>query len=117
MTIPSQPPHKTADASPYASLRGPRAAAQDTDVESTPANAAATASGFAAELAKLEELREALWQAFKAGPDAGLPTLLIELTNCYTNTLRFQMNMKSLQARKVNPPHSPASALRAKSQD
>lgn len=60
-------------------------------------------SGFAVELAKLQELREALWQAFKAGPDAGLPTILIELTNCYTNTLRFQMTMKSLNARKSAP--------------
>lgn len=102
MTTQQQAPQKTADPSPYASLRGPRAPAQAGNVESG-SPIAPDSQGFAAELEKLEELREALWQAFKAGPDAGLPTLLIELTNCYTNTLRFQMNMKSLNARKGSP--------------
>lgn len=74
------------------------------------------AHGFAVELAKLQELREALWDAFKAGPDAGLPTILIELTNCYTNTLRFQMNMKSLNARKPLPQHATQHAMAAKKQ-
>jgi hypothetical protein len=56
-----------------------------------------------AELEKLQELRDALWEAFKAGPDAGLPTILIELTNSYTNSLRLQLNLKSLDARKLTP--------------
>jgi len=82
----------------------PASAADDAHRPPNPPPAASLSPGFAAELAKLQELREALWEAFKAGPDAGLPTILIELTNCYTNTLRFQMNMKSLNARKQTPP-------------
>ena len=100
MSAPSPPNQKTADSSPYSSLRS-SAPADQPDTPPTPhAPPAAAPSSFAAEFAKLQELREALWEAFKAGPDAGLPTMLIELTNCYTNTLRFQMNMKCLGSRK-----------------
>lgn len=109
MTAPPSPSQKPAEPSPYASLR-PSAVA-DTPGAQRPAqapSAAASSPGFSAELAKLQELRDALWEAFKAGPDAGLPTILIELTNCYTNTLRFQMNMKSLNSRKQQAPSQAA---------
>lgn len=104
MTASPPPNQKPADSSPYASLR-PTADAPGGQVAAS-ASSSTSSPGFAVELAKLQELRDALWQAFKAGPDAGLPTILIELTNCYTNTLRFQMNMKSLNARKQTPPQS-----------
>ncbi len=66
-------------------------------------------------MAKLQELRDALWEAFKAGPDAGLPTILIELTNSYTNSLRVQLNLKSLNARRRTvQPASPQPAPAAK---
>jgi len=104
MTAPPSQTQKTGDPSPYASLRPSVVAdAQDT-LPSPQAPAPASPSpGFTAELAKLQELRDALWQAFKAGPDAGLPTILIELANSYTNSLRLQLNLKSLDARKLTP--------------
>ncbi len=95
MTAPSSPPQKPGDPSPYASLRPSLAA----DGVQRPPNGLPSSPGFTAELAKLQELRDALWEAFKAGPDAGLPTILIELTNSYTNSLRIQLNMKSLNSR------------------
>ena len=107
MTATPPSTQKPADPSPYSSLRSAVAADQPDTHRAPTAAPPASASGFSAELAKLQELREALWEAFKAGPDAGLPTILIELTNCYTNTLRFQMNMKSMNSRKsaAQPPH------------
>jgi hypothetical protein len=92
MTAPSSQTQKPGDPSPYASLRPSLAADGVQRPPSSP-------PGFTAELAKLQELRDALWEAFKAGPDAGLPTILIELTNSYTNSLRIQLNMKSLNSR------------------
>jgi hypothetical protein len=105
MTAPPLPLQKPADQSPYATLRS-SAAADDAQRQSAPAS---PSNGFTAELAKLQELRDALWEAFKAGPDAGLPTILIELTNSYTNSLRMQLNMKSLHARHPRAP-APISA-------
>jgi len=101
MTAPSSQAQKPGDPSPYASLRP------------SLGNGASPSPGFSAELAKLQELRDALWEAFKAGPDAGLPTILIELTNSYTNSLRIQLNMKSLNARQprsTSPTHNQVSA-------
>lgn len=109
MTAPPSHTQKPGEPSPYASLR-PSLAADDVR---RPPNAFPTAApGFTAELAKLQELRDALWEAFKAGPDAGLPTILIELTNSYTNSLRIQMNMKSLNARKLQPSAQPTTAVK-----
>jgi len=95
MTAPPLPSQKPGDPSPYATLRS-SAAVDNAQRQPAPTS---PSSGFAAELTKLQELRDALWEAFKAGPDAGLPTILIELTNSYTNSLRMQLNMKSLHAR------------------
>lgn len=105
MTASPPPSQKPGDPSPYASLRPTGAAdAQDTP-RSPPTPAPSPLSpGFTVELAKLQELRDALWEAFKAGPDAGIPTILIELTNSYTNSLRVQLNMKSLNARQPRTP-------------
>ena len=114
MTAPHPSTQKPADPSPYSSLR-PTVDADQPDTQRAPsAPPPVSPSGFSAELAKLQELREALWEAFKAGPDAGLPTILIELTNCYTNTLRFQMNMKSMNSRKpaAQPAQQPNASVK-----
>ncbi len=99
MTAPPSATQKPADASPYATLR-PAVASDAQDRTRSGQSPETTSQGFTAELAKLQELRDALWEAFKAGPDAGLPTILIELTNCYTNSLRVQLNLKSLNTRR-----------------
>jgi hypothetical protein len=108
MTATPPSTQKPADPSPYSSLRPTVAADQPEVQRASNATPSALPSAFSAELAKLQEFRDALWDAFKAGPDAGLPTILIELTNCYTNTLRFQMNMKSLNSRKQQPTPQPS---------
>jgi hypothetical protein len=104
MTAPPSQTQKAGDPSPYSSLRPSLAAnTQDTQPSPSAPSQACSSPGFMAELEKLQELRDALWEAFKAGPDAGLPTILIELTNSYTNSLRLQLNLKSLDARKLTP--------------
>ena len=104
MTAPPSQTQKAGDPSPYSSLRPtPAAEPQDNRPSPNAPSAAPSSPGFMAELEKLQELRDALWEAFKAGPDAGLPTILIELANSYTNSLRLQLNLKSLDARKLTP--------------
>lgn len=69
---------------------------------------------FTREAERLHALREALWGAFEAGPDAGLPDTIIDLTMAYTGSLRLQLTLRSLAWRKTLPqprpaprPHSP----------
>lgn len=89
---------KPYDAAPYASLRQTEAAAAS--AKGDMAGAAHEGAGeFAQEGDKLSQLRGALWSAFVAGPDAGLPNTLIDLTMAYTNALRLQLNLKALAAR------------------
>lgn len=95
MTDNSFQTRKPYDAAPYASLRtatggAPKAAEPPADV---PPN------DIAAEGDKLRALREALWAAFEAGPAAGLPNTLIDLTMAYTSALRLQLNLRALTAR------------------
>lgn len=52
---------------------------------------------------RLRALREALWSAFEAGPAAGLPNVLIDLTMAYTSSLRLQLNLKALSTRSTLP--------------
>ena len=98
----------------YASLRGadadgapPRSAKPDDRTRDLAANE------FAAEADKLKALREALWAAFEAGPAAGLPNTLIDLTIAYTNAFRLQLNLRSVSARQLQ--HKPKSDPSAKS--
>lgn len=89
---------KPYDAAPYASLRQTEAAASA--VKGDSAATSNTAVGdFAVEAEKLGQLRGALWAAFLAGPDAGLPNTLIDLTMAYTNALRLQLNLTAISAR------------------
>lgn len=76
----------------YASLK-PAATADRNEGSGEPAKAAGP-SEFDLEAARLKALREALWCAFEAGPDAGLPTTLIDLSMAYTGSLKLQLSMR-----------------------
>ena len=89
MRRPSDRPH---DATPYATLRS-----------AAPVEVTGAVDDFAAEGEKLKALREALWAAFEAGPSAGLPNTLIDLTMAYTGALRLQLNLRSIASRQVKP--------------
>lgn len=105
MTSNSYQPRKPHDAAPYAALRD----GQGADHKAVHARSP-EAMELAAEGDKLKALREALWSAFEAGPAAGLPNTLIDLTMAYTSALRLQLNLKALatRQRKVQPAPRPA---------
>lgn len=83
---------------PYASLRAPERASQG---QSDPLGSTheAAANEMQSEAERLRALREALWAAFDAGPAAGLPNVLIDLTMAYTSSLRLQLSLKALSTR------------------
>lgn len=91
---------KPYDPAPYASLR-------QADANGTAPRQAADAVGgkdgvssdFNAEGERLKALREALWAAFEAGPEAGLPNTLIDLTIAYTGSLRLQLSLRAVASR------------------
>ena len=114
MTGNSSQQRKPYDTTPYASLRGadagddaPKAARPDERARDMAANE------FAAEAEKLKALREALWAAFEAGPAAGLPNTLIDLTIAYTNALRLQLNLRSVSTRQLQ--HRPMATTKSDS--
>ena len=94
---------KPYDAAPYASLRSGEAGPEPKSSASDDRALTAATSEFDAEAEKLRQLRLALWAAFEAGPAAGLPNTLIDLTIAYTNALRLQLNLKSLSSRTLTP--------------
>jgi hypothetical protein len=98
-----QPSHmrKPYEAPPYASLRKTEALASTVKTGMEDASQAAAVNDFHVEAEKLKQLREALWVAFEAGPDGGLPNTLIDLTIAYTNALRLQLNLKSAAMRQT----------------
>ena len=102
MTGNSSQNRKPYDTTPYASLRGADSV-EDAPKATKPDDRAKdmAAQEFAAEVDKLKALREALWAAFEAGPAAGLPNTLIDLTIAYTNALRLQLNLRSVATRAV----------------
>ena len=117
MTGNSSQQRKPYDTTPYASLRGADRvddAPQATKTDERARDVAA--QEFAAEADKLKALREALWAAFEAGPAAGLPNTLIDLTIAYTNALRLQLNLRSVSARQLQqkPMVSPRNDTTAK---
>lgn len=105
MTSNTSQHRKPYEAAPYASLR----TGQGADAKA-PNDRSPEASELASEGTKLKALREALWAAFEAGPEAGLPNTLIDLTMAYTGALRLQLNLKALMTRqrKVQPTPGPA---------
>ena len=112
---------KPYETTPYAALRAGDTATSAATVNTMNQNAAvdpAVPNAFAHEAERLAHLREALWAAFEAGPAAGIPTTLIELTIAYTNALRLELNLMGLgQPRKPqgSGPRISASAPRTKS--
>lgn len=97
-------PSQTRNTAPYASLR----AADASEPNASGTTAEAAAGELTSEGNKLKALREALWAAFEAGPSAGLPNTLIDLTMAYTGALRLQLNLKALAARHSAPRARPS---------
>lgn len=89
MTSPPNQTRKPYDPSAYASLRSGDERASE----------APQGLEISTEAERLKALREALWGAFEAGPAAGLPNTLIELTLAYTGSLRLQLNLRALASR------------------
>ena len=83
-------------ANAYASLRSEAAPYDVADARTD--GPSGNRSELQAEQNRLRALRNALWSAFEAGPDAGLPNALIDLTMAYTASLRLQLNLRALAA-------------------
>lgn len=66
-----------------------------------------------AEAEKLAQMRDALWAAFRAAPEAGLPADLIDLTIAYTGALKLELSLLGLyrlpaaRTSGVGPPLAP----------
>jgi hypothetical protein len=57
--------------------------------------AAAEPDHLGAEADKLENLKQALYEAFIAAPKSGIPTALVDLAAAYTSVLRLQMSLRA----------------------
>ena len=85
---------------PYAALKPPAEgdAAKAQRDPASPAGAGSTPPAetdyLAAEADRLENLKQALFQAFVAAPKTGIPTALVDLAATYTSALRLQMTLK-----------------------
>jgi len=109
-----KPPDWPNGQAPYSSLRGSDAGSSEAKTAPiTERTKEATANDFDAEAEKLKALREALWAAFEAGPAAGLPNTLIDLTMAYTGALRLQLNLRAVAARQVKPQMRPTPTPRS----
>lgn len=97
MTEAPHPMRKPYDPAGYSTLRGPDTQRAE-DGNGAP-SVKPSSSELAAEADRLRLLREALWHAFEAGPAAGLPNTLIDLTMAYTGSLRLQLNLRALANR------------------
>lgn len=100
---------KPFDHAGYSALRGDAPSADAAAPEARPQPAT---GDFTREAERLHALREALWGAFEAGPDAGLPDTIIDLTMAYTGSLRLQLTLRSIAWRQTLPrpaprPHTP----------
>lgn len=113
MTGPPNQTRKPSDATPYAALCSTDGTHQDRQSAQTPG----TTSDLQTEAERLRALREALWGAFEAGPAAGLPNTLIDLTMAYTGSLRLQLNLKALTLRQSNPRPRPYAAQKPYASD
>jgi hypothetical protein len=117
MSTPPALNRKPYEATPYAALRAGDAVET---LEPTPAATAGprvsddgAADYFMQEAGKLEQLRAALWAAFQAGPAAGIPSTLIDLTIAYTGALRLELNLLGFARPRQHGP----SGLRAMPRD
>ena len=75
------------------------------------APAIAEASYLDDETRKLESLKGALFDAFEAAPETGIPTVLVDLVSTYTNTLRLQLTLMGYTATPRRSSRSPAPAV------
>jgi len=109
-----KPPDWPNGPAPYSSLRGTDAGTPEVKAAAgSERTKEAAANDFDAEAEKLKALREALWAAFEAGPAAGLPNTLIDLTMAYTGALRLQLNLRAVSARQVKPQMRPTPTPRS----
>jgi len=104
-----KPPDWPNASTPYSSLHGTEAGTSEAkSAAASERTKDGATNDFDAEAEKLKALREALWAAFEAGPAAGLPNTLIDLTMAYTGALRLQLNLRAVSARQVKPQMRPA---------
>ncbi|MEQ1694811.1 MAG: hypothetical protein ABL901_03125 [Hyphomicrobiaceae bacterium] len=105
MTVRPSHIRKPYDPTPYAALQTREIAeSQAPPVKAQPvAPMIAGSDGFADEAEKLEQLRAALWAAFQAGPEGGLPATLIDLTMAYTTALRLELSLLGLAKPRAGP--------------
>lgn len=103
---------RAADTMPYATLRATQTDAARARAEASPAGTTER-DDFVREEDKLRKLREALWDAFEAGPAGGLPNSLIDLTLAYTGALRLQLSLRAVTARRTRVQANSAGPLPA----
>lgn len=101
---------KPYDPTGYSTLRGPDSNRAEDGNGAQPVKP--SSGELATETDRLRSLREALWHAFEAGPAAGLPNTLIDLTMAYTGSLRLQLNLRALANRGPQVKASPPAASR-----
>lgn len=95
--------HNTAEQrhhAPYAALKPPadgdaeKVRRDPTSLAGPSTSPVAETDYLAAEADRLENLKQALFQAFVAAPKSGIPTALVDLAATYTSALRLQMTLK-----------------------
>lgn len=100
--------HRQPPNTPYAAMH----AAPDKDAAkartAAPAqNAAAEPDHLAAEADKLENLKQALYEAFIAAPKSGIPTALVDLAAAYTSALRLQISLRAYSTMSARSARAP----------
>lgn len=84
---------------PYASLRmGGETEAAPSGGPGSAASTPSVTDYITAETERLENLKQALYQAFIAAPKSGIPTALVDLIATYTSALRLQLSIKGVRA-------------------
>ena len=89
---------------PYAALKPPAdgdavKAQRDPATPAGPTTTLAAETDYlAAEADRLENLKQALFQAFVAAPKTGIPTALVDLAATYTSALRLQLTLRGYSA-------------------
>ena len=117
MSGPPAQNRKPYEPTPYAALRGGAVeppAAMPSTLADDQSPRPSMADYFSLEAERLGLLREALWAAFAAGPDAGMPVTLIELTIAHTNALRLQLNLRGFSGKPTQSTRGLAVAPRGK---
>jgi hypothetical protein len=108
----SYKPEGSSVSSPYAALSASvtapaREQAQSTDTLASLLHNTATPTYLIEEALRLEDLKGALWSAFKAAPETAIPMPLVDLASVYTNALRLQLSLISPAPAKARPTAEP----------